>query len=154
MLTWWTFNIGKIAQSWKFKSLKKLYSLIFGRSASIMFILSIFSMLRCDWFLIWKSFPFSTMCEKPEWKFYKVISFPQHLSYPWSSVSSSFMLIVVHHFRVKDLENQLHKEEQRIDVIKKNAEKEIRRLSEQYEVFFVTFDVQGPRVFVRFSYLF
>ena len=54
------------------------------------------------------------------------------------------MLIVVHHFRVKDLENQLHKEEQRIDVIKKNAEKEIRRLSEQYEVFFVTFMFKDP----------
>lgn len=54
--------------------------------------------------------------------------------------------MIVHHFRVKDLENQLHKEEQRIEVIKKNAEKEIRRLSEQYEILVVTLDFQVSRI--------
>lgn len=54
--------------------------------------------------------------------------------------------MIVQHFRVKDLENQLHKEEQRIDVIKKNAEKEIRRLSEQYEILVVTLDFQVSRI--------
>ena len=61
-------------------------------------------------------------------------------------MSSSFLFVIVHHFRVKDLENQLHKEEQRIDVIKKNAEKEIRRLSELYEILVVTLDFQVSRI--------